>query len=524
MNLALWLERAGKAYRDFPAIAKGTTVTHSYAEFAAHAARLAAALRAEGLQPGDRIAIAAKNCTEYLELLYGIWWGGFAAVPINAKLHGAEIAWIVENSGAKIAFASPGIDAEIARYLPPRVQEVFTIGSPAYQTLLTHDPVPLVSRSPDNLAWLFYTSGTTGRPKGAMLSHRNLAAMNFAYLSDVDPANPGDSLFHAAPMSHGSGLYAMAHVMRLGVNIAPESGGFDPAEIAEVFTARPGTSMFAAPTMVKRLVASPAEIDPANIRTIIYGGAPMLVSDMLAALDRFGPCFAQIYGQGETPMTGAVLSKADIANREHPRWLERLGSAGIANSAVELCVADADDQPQPAGGMGEVLVRGDTVMLGYWDNPEATKAALRGGWLHTGDIGVLDHEGYLTLKDRSKDVIISGGANIYPREVEEVLAAHPGVREVAVIGRPDPEWGEAVVAYIVGTADAKTLDQACQARIARFKRPKAYIFVDELPKNNYGKILKTVLREMDARRSEADDAAHPSRRAFGPPQGEGTAC
>jgi long-chain acyl-CoA synthetase len=226
----------------------------------------------------------------------------------------------------------------------------------------------------------------------------------------------------------------------------------------------------------------------------------MYVEDVLAALDRFGPRLAQIYGQGEAPMTITTLSKQDIADRAHPRWRDRLTSAGKPYSNVEVMVADAQDRPVAQGEAGEILCRG-VVMAGYWQNPEATAASLRNGWLHTGDVGVYDEEGYLHLKDRSKDLIISGGSNIYPREVEEALLTHAQVREVSVIGRPDRDWGEAVVAYVVGEASAAELDALCLSRIARFKRPKNYVFVDALPKNNYGKILKTELRAMDAEKA-----------------------
>jgi long-chain acyl-CoA synthetase len=362
------------------------------------------------------------------------------------------------------------------------------------------DAVAITPRQGDDLAWLFYTSGTTGRPKGAMLTHRVLYWTSHAYAAEVDPVSPGDAIVHAAPMSHGSGLYIMPHVARLGVNVVPESGAFEPEEIFGLFDAWPRTSMFAAPTMVKRLVESSADCNCANIRTIIWGGAPMYVTDALRALDRFGPRLAQIYGQGESPMTITTLSREDIAARDHPRWLTRLASAGRAYACVEVVVADRDGRALPAGEAGEILCRGDVVMAGYWKSPQATAEALHGGWLHTGDIGAFDAEGYLTLKDRSKDLIISGGSNIYPREVEEVLLKHAGVREVSVIGRADAEWGEVVVAYVVGAASPRELDALCLASIARFKRPKDYVFVDALPKNNYGKILKTELRAMDAKR------------------------
>jgi long-chain acyl-CoA synthetase len=267
----------------------------------------------------------------------------------------------------------------------------------------------------------------------------------------------------------------------------------------------PGLAMFAAPTMVKRLVDA-ARSDArsgADIGTIVYGGGPMYLADLEQALRVMGPRFVQIYGQGEAPMTITTLSKQDIAERGHPRWRERLGSAGKPYASVEVMVADGEDRPLAAGATGEILCRGEVVMPGYWRNAEASRAALRGGWLHTGDVGAFDAEGYLHLKDRSKDLIISGGSNIYPREVEEVLLTHAGVREVSVIGRPDREWGEVVVAYVVGEASAGELDALCLARIARFKRPKDYVFVDSLPKNNYGKILKTELRARDLRAMDA---------------------
>jgi long-chain acyl-CoA synthetase len=380
---------------------------------------------------------------------------------------------------------------------------MIVIGSAAYETLFTTDAMAPVPRNGSDLAWLFYTSGTTGRPKGAMLTHGVLAAATQAYTAEVDAVAPGDPILHAAPMSHGSGLYIMAHVLHRGVNVVPESGGFEPSEIFELFRAWPRTSMFAAPTMVKRLIESPADCPSENIRTIIYGGAPMYVEDALKALDRFGPRLAQIYGQGESPMTITAFPKSELADRAHPRWRERLASAGRPYACMEVIVADEQDRALPAGQVGEILCRGAPVMAGYWQNPEATAATLRGGFLHTGDVGTFDDDGYLTLKDRSKDLIISGGSNVYPREVEEVLLKHRQVREVSVIGRPDREWGEVVVAYVVGEASPSELDALCLASIARFKRPKDYVFVDALPKNNYGKILKTALRSLDAERAAA---------------------
>ncbi len=348
MNIASWLSRSALSHPALPAAAKGTRVVATYGQLANRAARLAGALRERcGLEAGDRVAIAAKNSQHYLELLYGIWHAGLAAVPANAKLHGSELGYILEQSGARVCFASDGIDADIAPHAPKSLERLITVGGADYEALFAADPIALVPRAPGDLAWLFYTSGTTGRPKGAMLTHDNLVAASLAYGSEVDPVTPGDAILHAAPMSHGSGIYIMQHVARLGVQVIPESGGFEPEEIAALFNAWPRLSMFAAPTMIKRLVACPAELNAENIRTLIWGGAPMYVEDALAALDRFGPRLAQIYGQGEAPMTITTLSKQDIADRAHPRWRERLGSAGKPYASVEVMVADST---RPVGG------------------------------------------------------------------------------------------------------------------------------------------------------------------------------
>jgi len=361
--------------------------------------------------------------------------------------------------------------------------------------------MPIKDCAPGDAAWLFYTSGTTGRPKGAILSHRSLMSMTLNYFSDVDTISPSDCIIHAAAMSHGSGLYSFPHVAKAAKNVLPASGKFDPGEIIDLVTVHRGVSFFAAPTMVKRLMDHPqshwAECD--NLKTIVYGGGPMYLADLKQALRCFGYKLVQIYGQGESPMTITALSKSHHADVGHPQHEQRLASVGIAQSGVEIVVADADDRPLPVGDVGEVLVRGDVLMNGYWHDSEATRTKLRGGWLHTGDLGSLDAEGFLTLKDRSNDMIISGGANIYPREVEEVLLLHDAVQEVSVVGRFHPDWGEEVVACVVKKAGRQVteseLDEICRANIARFKRPRAYLFTDYLPKNNYGKILKTELRE-----------------------------
>ena len=326
---------------------------------------------------------------------------------------------------------------------------------------------------------------------------------SLSYFADIDPIAATDSVLHAAPLSHGSGLYGLPHVAKGAVSVFPGPAALAGPELLALLGRWPGMSFFAAPIMVKRLAddpvltgAEPGQL--AGLRTIIYGGAPMYLTDLEVALETFGPRLAQIYGQGETPMTITGLSRADHAATDHPRWRERMQGVGFPRTDVEVRVVDGDDRPLPAGEPGEIVVRGGVVMAGYWQQPDATAETLRGGWLHTGDVGSFDDDGFLTLRDRSKDLIISGGMNIYPREVEEALLAHPHVEAVAVVGRPDPEWGESVVAFVVtdGTEPpVDELDRTCLDRIARFKRPKDYRFVESLPTNNYGKVLKRELRE-----------------------------
>jgi long-chain acyl-CoA synthetase len=504
MNLAYFLTDTVAHSPEAPALALGKNVVASYAEHADISARLAGAFLSDlGLKSGDRVAIAMKNAPAYSEIMFGAWHAGLATVPMNARLHPREFAYILQNSGARVCFVSEDMADGIAQAAQdvPTLEHIVIAGSARYREMAATDPVDIVDVDPDALAWLFYTSGTTGRPKGAMLSHKNLRAMNDAYFASVDDIRAGDCIIHAAPFSHGSGLYMLPHAERGACQVIPTSGGFDPDEMFDLLRHWKGATFFFAPTMVTRLINAPGLLaaDTSNLKTIVYGGAPMYAEDCLKALDLLGPKLVQIYGQGESPMTITALSRDVHMDNDHPAYRERLASVGPAQRGVEVRIADENDNELPVGEIGEILVRGDVVMKGYWDNPDATAESLRGGWLHTGDMGALDSEGFLTLKDRSKDVIISGGSNIYPREVEEVLLRHDGVLECSVIGRPHPDWGEEIVAFIVPKPGADIreteLDSLCLEHIARFKRPKAYRIIDVLPKNNYGKVLKTELRE-----------------------------
>ena len=496
MNIALWLERRAQIHPEREALFLGRDCVANYRAFHRRATHVAAWLVARGIGPGDRVALFMKNCPDYLIAQYGAWSAGAVVVPINAQLHGREAAWIIENAGAKLALVTEQLGRDlVAAEVGCDVVDVVA------QDFGTGAMVP-VGRAGEDLAWLFYTSGTTGRPKGVMITHQMLIAMSLSYLADADAISHEDTALYAAPLSHGAGIYSMMHVLMGARHVCPVSGGFDEAEIFDLAGHFGRVHMFAAPTMVKRMtsIAKATGASGAGLRSIVYAGGPMYLADIIEAVDHFGPIFVQIYGQGECPMSITALSRHDVADRSHPRWRERLGSVGRAQSVVEVRIGDADGQEVARGAAGEIMVRGATVMPGYWQNAVATAKTIVDGWLLTGDVGFMDVDGYVTMQDRSKDMIISGGSNIYPREVEEVLLTQGDVAEVSVVGRPHPEWGEDVVAFVVLRAgamlDRAALDAHCLAHIARFKRPKDYVVLDELPKNNYGKVLKTELRVM----------------------------
>jgi acyl-CoA synthetase (AMP-forming)/AMP-acid ligase II len=499
MNLALWLQATARIHGERPAIGHGVQVYADYRGLARASARTAAHLRQRGVRPGDRVGIFMDNAPDYLPLLWGVWWAGAAIVPLNARLHAREAAWILGDCQASLCFCDAAHAVQFDEEAPSACPLVDTL---EFLRDSSHDNAPLSPRGDGDPAWLFYTSGTTGKPKGVVLTPRNLRWMTLGYLATVQPVQPGDSMLHPAPLSHGAGLYHLPYVLQGGVNVMPASGGLDAAEFFALASHWRNASCFAAPTIVKRLAdwARTHRPDTSGLATIVYGGAPMYLADIQAARAVLGPHFAQIYGQGESPMTISVLPKHVIEDSNHPQWRARMASVGFAQPMVELSIRSEQGEELPCGTPGEVCVRGEVVMAGYWNQPAATAHAVRDGWLYTGDIGALDDQGFLTLMDRSKDLVISGGNNIYPREIEETLLTHPQVQEVGVIGRPDPEWGESLVAYVVarGPVSAQDLDRHCLGQLARYKRPKQYRFVNELPKNNYGKVLKTALREREA--------------------------
>ncbi len=508
MNAATFLTKQAAHNPDRVALAFGER-SLTYAELSQRFLALASGLLRSGLKKGDRVALMLPNGTEVVESIYACLAAGLTAVPVNYRLHPHEVAYIVENSGARALICSDEFIASV----PSPCAELDAVtrvcvgttgsGDTAYESLVSADgalPKP-VDIGPDDIAWLFYTSGTTGRPKGAMWTHRIIRVLVMNYLADLYNIEEADVVLHAAPLTHGSGIVGLPAFARGATNVVLDTKSFEPDAVFSLIEQRRVTHIaFLAPTQIVKLLEDlkPGDYDLSSLQAITYGGAPIYVEHLQAAIDAFGPVFIQLYGQGEAPITVTGLSR-----REHAEFRAagdpRLASAGRCRTDVEMRIVDENDRDVAAGQAGEIVVRGDIVMPGYWDNPDATAETLRHGWLHTGDIGSVDEGGYLYLLDRAKDVIITGGNNVYPREVEEVIVTHPGVANVVVLGVPDAYWGEAVHAVVQREAGAEVtteeLLELCASRLAGYKKPKAVDFVEALPVNAYGKILRREVRD-----------------------------
>ena len=451
MNIAAWVERHGRQRPHAPAIALGGHVHATWAEWAGRSASLAAGLIDQfGLRPGDRVAIVMHNSPEYLEAKFAIWHAGMVAVPVNARLHRDEIAYILDHSGTELVVTDEAHAEDVAALVGTvdSLQAAVVAPGDGWTRLAAAPPIPLVDRGPEDPAWLFYTSGTTGRPKGATITNRALLMASLSYFADIDPISPDDSILHAGPLSHGGGLYGLPHVAKGAVSVLPASGGVDPTEIAALLRHWHGVSLFAAPTMGKRLVVDPAitDGDLSNLKTIIYGGAPMYLADLEQALDVFGPRLAQIYGQGEAPMTITALSKDDHADRAHPRWSERVQSVGVPRTDVEVRVVDEHDRELPPGEIGEIVVRGPVVTPAYAHNAAETRRAkivsvedgTKGRWHRMGDMGYVDEEGRLWFCGRKAHRVLSAEGPMYSVCCEAIFNEHPLLLRSALVGLGRP--------------------------------------------------------------------------------------
>jgi len=509
MNVGTLFTKTARTFPERLAIAYGDYEL-TYQQANQRINQLANALRSMGIKKGDNVAILLHNCPEFIETLFACFKAGIGTVPINFRLHPKECAFIIDNSEAVAVVL--GDDFRDSLYAlkneMPRVKHYICTTEPLkgmlhYETSLKDRSAEFadVDVERDDLAWLFYTSGTTGQPKGAMLTHHVLMTMTMNFFADMTPLGPEDVILHAAPLSHGSGVYSIPNVAKAAANVILASKSFDPKLVFETIQRRKVTNIFMAPAMIKRLIISPEidKYDLSSLKCIHYGGAPIYVEDLKTAVRKLGQIFVQLFGQAESPMTISYLRKEEHLLEGTEEQMKRLTSAGIPRTDLEVKIFDENDNELPSGKMGEIVVRGEVVMKGYWKNPKATAETLRGGWLHTGDLGIMDEKGYVYILDREKDMIISGGENIYSREIEDVILKHPAVHEVAVIGVPDETWGEAIKAIVATKEGQKVTGEEiinfCKEYLASYKKPKSVEFINEVPKNPYGKVLKRELRE-----------------------------
>lgn len=481
----------------------------TYGESDARANAFARALTARGLAVGERVAVLLDNCPEVLETMFGCWKAGLVVVPLNARFTAAEIAYHVADAGARALV----VGASQAGLLAPRdatvpgVEYIFQLGgalAPGHvdweHELARHggEPYECAPVTADDVAWIAYTSGTTGRAKGAMLTHGVLVFEVLGMLADFFPLTPDHVGMHAAPLTHGSGHVSLVLIAKGCRQVILAPSGFEVERFLDQVERHRVNALFLVPTIIKLIVDHPRvhDYDLSSLRWVFYGGSPMYVEDLVRARHCLGNIFIQGFGQTESPMTGTYLPAAEH-ELEGPH-AGRLQSCGRARTGIQVRILDPDDRPVASGTVGEICIRGGSVMRGYWQRPAETAEVLRNGWLHTGDLGYMDADGYVYILDRSKDMVISGGLNIYPREIEELLLAHPAVAEACAFGIPDPKWGEALIAHVVPrpghAVDAAALIAWIATRAAPYKKPKQIHLVAELAKTTYGKIDKKAIR------------------------------
>ncbi|WP_428685457.1 acyl-CoA synthetase [Sphingopyxis sp.] len=467
----------------------------TWREIASRTRRIAGALATLGVTPGDRVALLAPNGDLFVDFLFGSLWVGAVACPVNTRWTAGEIGYALADCGAEVLIADPAFAAMLAdiRREAPALREVVVAGAEFEALVADAAEGEEHLRHGDDLAMILYTGGTTGRSKGVMLSHR--ALMTYALcLAGAGDAAPGACMLHTAPLFHVGAISGFLACL-LGGGRHVFLPAFEAEAVMAAIAGQQVTDIFLVPTMLQALLDHPrfGAHDLTSARRIYYGAAPMppaLMDRAIAAMPRVG--FVQGYGMTETSGSISLLKPADH------RDPARLRSAGRAVLAIEARIVDADDNEVPVGEVGEIVARGEAVMTGYWNRPEETAEALRGGWMHTGDVGRMDADGYIHVVDRLKDMIITGGENVYSVEVEAVLADHPAVSQCAIVGLPDPRWGERVHAVVVAkpgvVPDADDIIAHMRAKLAAYKCPRSVEFRSVMPLSAAGKILKAELR------------------------------
>lgn len=512
MNVKYLIDRAVKEYPDNLALVyKDLRITFRGLDMRVN--RLANGLLKLGMEKGDRVGILLRNCCEFIEIDFALSKTGIVRVPLNVRLTASDHEYMLKDSGAKAIIFGEEF-AETIKRIKPNLKTVKTfihvpesssegslLDSLDYQGLIEEstpeEPPSLIEEG--DLHSLFYTSGTTGKPKGVMLTQGSWSNVAINLILDYGPVNEEDVILNTQPLSHGAGFFVLPFFIRGATNVLiPE---LRPSVVFEVIEREKVTFLKLVPTTLYKLLESPdkTRYDLSSLHSIIYGGSPIAVPRLIEAIQFFGKKLVQLYGQAEAPMCITTLSKRDHIIEGPADVVKRLSSAGKPCTNVEVRIVKENGEDAGPGEVGEVAVRGHHIMKGYWNQPEATSEVLKDGWIHTGDMGYFDSEGYLFLRDRKKDMIISGAFNIYPKEIEDVIVTHPKVKEVAVIGVPDEKWGEAVKAVVVPREGMEVTEgeviEYCRERMASFKKPKTVDVVKELPRNPYGKVLKNALRE-----------------------------
>ena len=513
MNLAQFLRQTAKRYGGEIALVWGER-RWTWAELDRRVDAMAVALAARGIGKGDRVLVQSKNCNQMFESLFACFRLGAVWVPTNFRLTADEVAHLAKASGAAamICGAEFPDHAAAAKQAAPSIRVTISIGAAPfgddYDALVgEHDgqSAPEAAVERDDPCWFFFTSGTTGRPKAAVLTHGQMGFVVTNHLCDLMPATTHrDASLVVAPLSHGAGIHQLAQVARGVKTVLLGSEKFDAAEAWRLIEQWRVSNMFTVPTILNLLAAHPAadKFDHSSLRYAIYAGAPMYREDQKRALKKLGQVLVQYFGLGEVTGNITVLP-ADLHEPEDGPHA-KIGTCGYARTGMQISIQDDNGRELGAGETGEICVCGLAVFAGYYDNPEANAKAFRDGWFRTGDLGHMDAQGFLYITGRASDMYISGGSNVYPREIEEKVLAHPAVAEVAIVGVPDRTWGEVGIAVCVLCSDARLDEEELLAwlapKVARYKLPRRVFFWTELPRSGYGKITKKLIRaELDAR-------------------------
>lgn len=508
-NIAHFLTRNARRFADRPAVIWGEQ-SWSWKELDARVSALAAAMRDRfGIRHGDRVLVQSPNNNQITEIMLACFRLGAVWVPSNYRQSAEEVAYLGQKSDVSLLFCEAGFPqhAEACAKAAPKLTEVVCIGDgsfgTSYEALITEyagTEVPNADVDRDDPCWLFFTSGSTGRPKAVVLTHGQLTFTIVNHLNDLMPGSgPDDVSLVVAPLSHGAGMHQLTQIAAGAPSVLLPPGRFDPAMAWELVARYRVTNMFTVPTIVKMLVEHPAvdEHDHSSLRYVIYAGAPMYREDQKYALSKLGHVLVQYFGLGE--VTGAITVLPPHSHHLEDGPNARIGTCGIERTGLHVTIQDDEGRHLAAMETGEICVAGPAVCAGYYMDEEANAKAFRDGWFRTGDLGHMDAEGYLYITGRASDMFISGGSNVYPREIEELMLTHPALHEVAVLGVPDRKWGEVGLAVCVlqpgQNVDEAELAVMLEGKLARYKQPRHYVFLEEMPKTGYGKITKKLVRE-----------------------------